>query len=71
MASSYEMVDNALQGALAERLRVMRADGLSIDQMAEAFGSDGYSVSRETIRRWCDRAGVPTHRVPAPTPDAS
>lgn len=71
MASIFEIVDRALEGQLAQRLRDLRADGKSIDQITDIFTADGFDVSRETIRRWCKHAGIPTHRVPAAAPEAS
>lgn len=67
MASMFEIVNRAHDGQLVERLRELREQGNSIDQMTEIFSADGYPVSRETIRRWCVQGGIPTHRVPAPT----
>lgn len=65
VASIFEIVDRALDGGLADRLRELRADGKSIDQITEIFAADGYHVSRETIRRWMKHGDIPTHRVPA------
>lgn len=71
MASSYDMVNGALAGGLSDELIRMRAEGLTLDQMSESFRSRGFDISLETVRRWCQRAGVPTHRVPAAMPEAS
>ena len=68
MASLFEIVDRAHEGKLDDRLRALRAEGLSIEEMTDAFAEDGYTVSRETIRRWCQRIGLPTNRVPATPP---
>lgn len=68
MASSFELVNRALEGGLADRLRALRADGKSMDQISQTFKADGYEVSLETVRRWCQRLGIPTHQVPALTP---
>lgn len=65
MASNFELVDRLMEGGLTDRLRSMREQGLSLDDMAKAFTADGYEVSLETVRRWCKKAGIPTHRVPA------
>jgi intein-encoded DNA endonuclease-like protein len=65
VASSYKIANGALKGELPARLRAMRTDGKSLDQMVEAISELGFDVSRETVRRWCDEAGVPTNRVPA------
>lgn len=73
MATSFEMANRAHNGGLTSRLGAMRSEGLSIEEMTERFVDDGYQVSRETVRRWCREAGIPTHRVPAtaPTSEAS
>lgn len=53
MASNYELADLALGGNLAQRLREWRAQGLSLDRIAEKLRhDDGIHVSRETVRRW-------------------
>lgn len=67
----FEIVDRAHSGKLGDRLRELRRSGLSIDQMTDALAEDGYEVSRETVRRWCDRVGISTARVPAPIPAES
>lgn len=61
----FEMVDKRYEGGLEAHLRALRAEGLSIDQIAASLDADGITVTGETVRRWCRRAGVPTHRVPA------
>ena len=61
----YDIVDRAIDGGLPARLRAARDRGLSIEEITDDLAADGYAVSRETVRRWCKRAGVPTHRVPA------
>lgn len=65
MASTFDLVDRALGGGLAERLRAARASGDSIERITADLDADGFVVSRETVRRWCRKAGVPTHRVNA------
>lgn len=41
-----------LDGRLAERLRTMQADGLTLDAMVDSLRVDGIDKSRETLRRW-------------------
>jgi len=65
MASTYEMVNRAMEGGLPTRLKAMREQGLSLQGMADQFAQEGYEVSFETVRRWCAKAEIPTHRVPA------
>lgn len=61
----FEVVNQRYEGGLAAHLRQLRADGFSIDEIVAAFEFDGIKVSAETVRRWCHKAGIPTHRVPA------
>ena len=68
MASSYQLVNKALNGGLPAELGRMRAEGLTLEQMADDFAARGFDVSLETVRRWCHQAGVPTNRVPAVNP---
>lgn len=65
VAGSFEMVNAALDGQLAERLRALRNEGKSIDEIRIVFTEMGFGISRETARNWLKRAGIPTHRVPA------
>lgn len=62
MASNFELVDAALFGKLPDRLKLMRNQGLTLDEMALRFQSEGVNVSRETVRRWCHRVGIDTFR---------
>lgn len=61
----FEVVDRQYAGGLAEFLKRQRGEGKSIDEISAQLAADGYEVSSETVRRWCHRAGIPTHRVPA------
>lgn len=65
VATSFDLVNRAMEGRLPDRLRAMRAEGKSMDQISQAFKADGYEVSLETVRRWCQKLGIPTHQVPA------
>jgi hypothetical protein len=69
--SSFETVDKMLNGGLVEKLRSLRAEGMTLDQMVRALAGAGIPTSRETLRRWCREARIPTHRVAAAVPDAS
>lgn len=71
MASSFDLVNRAIEGKLPDRLKEMRADGLSLQQMADRFNADGFGTSLETVRRWCQRIGLPTNRVPAAAPSSA
>lgn len=59
MADAYDLVNGALSGGLDDRLKELRAEGMSIEAIATQFAADGYPVSRETIRRWLKRVGLP------------
>lgn len=48
----YDWADRLLDGNLADTLREMRADGLTIDQVVDALRDKDVEVSRETVRRW-------------------
>lgn len=53
MASNYDLANVALGGQLADQLRDWRAEGLTLDRIAEVLRDDhGIHVSRETVRRW-------------------
>jgi hypothetical protein len=71
MATGYDMLNRSMGGRLPEQLGEWRVEGLSLKDMAERLSSDGVKVGAETLRRWCQRAGVPTHRIPAPMPVSS
>jgi hypothetical protein len=71
MAKSFELVDKALQGTLAARLTRMRADGWSMDRIAETLRSEGFNVSRETVRHWLKRLKLPSRVSPTETEMAS
>ena len=45
--------------ALTARRPALRDEGKSIEAIAAEFTAEGYSVSRETIRRWLKRVGLP------------
>lgn len=53
--STFDLVDAAKGGTLAQELAELRADGLTYDELAARFAAEGYRVSRETIRRWVNR----------------
>lgn len=65
MARSFDLVNRAMEGGLESRLRALRAEGNSVEQIAQTFKADGYEVSRMTVVRWCQRLGIPTNQVPA------
>lgn len=69
MATSFELVNRAMEGGLAQRLRDLHAEGKSLKEITESFNEDGFDVGLETVRRWCHRIGLPTHRVPAAAPE--
>ncbi len=50
--SRMDLVDRLLGGKLAEILSDLRADNVSYDDMARHFEGLGFTVSRETLRRW-------------------
>lgn len=50
--ASFDLVDTALDGGLAERLKAMREEGLTLDAISRRFDDEGFKVSRETVRRW-------------------
>ena len=56
----FELVNVSMDGKLAERLESMRDAGGSMVAIAEQLTADGYPVSRETVRRWLVRCGLPT-----------
>lgn len=47
------LIDRLHDGKFDDRLRAMRAEGLSHRQIAEQLTRDGYDVSHETVRQWC------------------
>lgn len=69
MASNFDLADRVLDGKLAEHLREQRDAGATLDEMAQHFAAMGVKVSRETLRRWCERLGIP--KTPAPERAAS
>lgn len=50
--SRFELVDQLLDGKLAEILGELRGRDVSYDDMARHFEGLGVAVSRETLRRW-------------------
>lgn len=58
MASNFELANMALGGQLEDRLSEWRADGLTIDRIAQRLQGDGIDVSRETVRRWLLKLGI-------------
>ena len=52
MARTYDLANLALGGRLAESLGEWKAEGLTLDRIAERLRADGIDVSRETVRRW-------------------
>ena len=56
----FELVNVSMGGKLAERLEALRDGGNSMVAIAEQLTADGYPVSRETVRRWLVRLGLPT-----------
>lgn len=58
VASTFDLADKALGGQLEESLSAWRADGLTIDRIAQRLQGDGIDVSRETVRRWLQKLGI-------------
>lgn len=54
----HELVDQVLDGKLAEILTGLRARDVSYDDMTRHFESLGVQVSRETLRRWVKQLGI-------------
>lgn len=52
MARTLAVLDNVLNGQLADRLRADRARGLTHERIAEDLRSEGIDVSRESVRRY-------------------
>lgn len=50
--ASFDLIDTAMKGELVPSLEEWRKEGLSQDAMARRLSEQGFSVSRETIRRW-------------------
>jgi len=48
----YLLADHILEGRLEPELRRMRAEGITLDDMARHFNGRGIPLSRETVRRW-------------------
>ncbi len=67
MADEFELVNTGMGGELAERLAVMRTAGASVASIAQTFTGEGYPISRETVRRWLIRVGLPTKLAPGPS----
>lgn len=63
MATSFQLVDRALQGTLETRIGRMREDGWSMVKIAEVLTAEGFPVSRETVRRWLKDLGLPLRRA--------
>jgi transposase len=59
MATSFELVDRALQGTLEARIRRMRQDKWPMQKIAEVLTAEGFPISRETVRRWLKQIGLP------------
>lgn len=67
MATSFDLVNRALQGTLEARLRNMRDEGWSMTRIAQTLTSEGYPIGRETVRLWLQKLGMPSrvHFAPA------
>lgn len=52
MVSTYDHANHILHGRLDQRLREMRAEGLTYDAMAEYFKTQGIPVTRQSVHRW-------------------
>ena len=75
MDSSFELLDAIMGGDLGHWLCDRRAAGHSFRRIARDLSGDGveingrivkYHVSYETVRRWCERAGIRTTAVMEP-----
>jgi hypothetical protein len=60
VADEFQLVNTGMGGRLEERLVQLRDQGESMVAIAAKFTSEGYPISRETIRRWLIRVGLPT-----------
>lgn len=58
MASTFDLANIALGGQLEGSLSEWRAEGMTIDRIAQRLQSDGIDVSRETVRRWLQKLGI-------------
>lgn len=54
----YPLIDRALGGTLEARLRQLRSEGTSYDEIAIELRGDSVTVSGETIRKWCLELGI-------------
>lgn len=45
-------IDRATDGALSQRVRQYRSDGVSYEEIAHKLRADGIQASSETIRQW-------------------
>lgn len=54
----FEWTDERLEGQLAEFLAERVEAGASHEEIAFALRERGVTVSRETVRRWCNDLGL-------------
>lgn len=55
------LVDKLADGNLEERIRTLRAEGLSWEMIARSLHADfGTAVSHETVRSWARQLGLGT-----------
>lgn len=58
-SSMWRMADALLQGRLEDRLRELRADGRSYDEISRVlYGEASVDVSGRTVRDWCVQIGA-------------
>ncbi len=54
----YPLADLALDGKLGDRLRTLRNEKVSFQEIAYDLRADGVTVSGETVRQWCIQLGI-------------
>ena len=56
--SYFDLVDRIYQGRLAAQLTEWRQSGMSFEDIAHELRANNVSVTGETVRTWCTRAGL-------------
>jgi len=57
--TSYDMIDEQMDGMLGAFLIEARERGVTIDAITRTLADAGFDVSRETVRRWLrDEIGI-------------
>jgi len=59
MTATFRMADRLAGGSLVDRLREMRAEDLSYDEIGRRlFAAYGIEVTRQTLSNWCEQLGI-------------